>query len=144
VFHGERGNLTSGTSNSMEGILVELCALLGGFVRRSKLPHLTQIGMSRSLPTARLCEIPGPGLSRFRIFLGTGFLLHNLNNGQPNGLKTRRFRPPPRCPTFPPMPSLPPHEFILPSDRDSRSPCPALNALANHGILFVHLHTSGL
>ncbi|KAH9045351.1 Cloroperoxidase [Lactarius pseudohatsudake] len=31
--------------------------------------------------------------------------------------------------------STPKHSFIPPSAGDSRSPCPALNALANHGIL---------
>jgi len=33
------------------------------------------------------------------------------------------------------MPLLVDHEFIPACDTDSRSPCPALNALANHGIL---------
>ncbi|KAH9077120.1 Cloroperoxidase [Lactarius deliciosus] len=31
--------------------------------------------------------------------------------------------------------STPKHSFVPPSPGDSRSPCPALNALANHGIL---------
>jgi hypothetical protein len=31
------------------------------------------------------------------------------------------------------------HSYIPPSASDSRSPCPALNALANHSILYVFI-----
>ena len=34
-----------------------------------------------------------------------------------------------------------PHDFIAPQSTDSRSPCPALNALANHGYLYANLPT---
>src|SRR6266851_1780329 len=37
-------------------------------------------------------------------------------------------------------PAPDPRRFIPPSAGDSRSPCPALNALANHSILCVHLY----
>jgi len=54
-----------------------------------------------------------------------------------SALMTQRSHRPSRAhlPTSPLMQLLGDHEYIPASDNDSRSPCPALNALANHGIL---------
>ena len=104
-------------------------------------PHLTPIGVPRSLSISRILKFPGPDLNRFRWCIGFCTPVYNRIYVTRSALKTRRSHRPSRVhlPTFPPM-QLDDHEYIRRSDNDSRSPCPALNALANHGILFVHLH----
>lgn len=80
--------------------------------------------------------MPGPGLNRFR---RTSDPLAYLRNTVPKVLKDLRplipTSPPPRGHLHLSLMSTSNHSFVPPSATDSRSPCPALNALANHSIL---------